>query len=1079
MSYDFKPKIDENIKILSELAKNSQDMVVEFQKSVKEQSVQVGDYQLPLASGDSIESINKLDSEVSLLEFGNFSSLVEGAKVPTISADLESITPDELLAALCSIKEESLQEIPIIPSITREDLQSVEFCKPEEPPAPQITLEDFKKLCEAIAPPAKPSKVLEENPNPNIDDEFADIFTIPEDNQGDLTDRNNQLESTLKDLEKLASFGDPVDVLSEELTKSDLGLILSDAADNFRNNDGLTSNQIQDLLNSVKNVDLDSINQPPPRPDEKVSIDCVKILQPIIQESQKKAERFGKVKTEIANIKQEANIGRVFISFWKVVDDTFNDPKNKGLLDLSKQKDIFRKEREATSIINIFKRNSLQKKIDEITKQQLAILKKLTNKGGLDSFGFLFSVSKSVDKIVKDLSIEIDIKYDKFQTPLFSYDKSKISQKSDRRLQKLQTKLNDSVKIVDLTLPEGIDEIKKLQEDFETNYEKEITSAITELQPISFQYTIDSIISGGERLDFVKSKLKEIYSNLKATYEPKAKSLEDLQKEEIDLQDYMDNLNTTIKDSLREQGCELPEINIPIDESGLNIDYKGIPMNADTSPNIFDIRWWRKFCVLASIVNLAPIHWPVGLILPTIPKPLFIPCPIIWTPLAVFNTPIALIVILIGQCGILPSPFVFVLNTAPVPLGPLNARSGWFPIAIRPMCKIKDNVTSEKLPAAPEILLPLANPEDIKKQIEILRKRIEENNKKIEQNSAEIQRLKEENQKYLQDITNYEARITAELERQKQRLEDLKKASEQNAQENAELSQKIADANKSIEDANKAAKEADEQIKKNEKEVSDAGKAAQNAKNAADEAKKKVDSATKKKNELLPKLENLESQYEAAKSNPILAASILAQIVVMKSEIDSIQQDIIKADQEAGKAIDEAEKAREKVLKANAELKNTIQKIKAAQEKAKEARDKVNALTKQQAELAKRNGELNTKISENGKESDSQNAIGIIRDKIASNNKKIQDLIKENAKLYQTNVQLQAKILELSLVVELSANQRAKVEIDPAITALLPLYKDDLPTWQRLSLLNIPFILFLWQWCAAGKNGGGFLRDPI
>jgi hypothetical protein len=41
------------------------------------------------------------------------------------------------------------------------------------------------------------------------------------------------------------------------------------------------------------------------------------------------------------------------------------------------------------------------------------------------------------------------------------------------------------------------------------------------------------------------------------------------------------------------------------------------------------------------------------------------------------------------------------------------------------------------------------------------------------------------------------------------------------------------------------------------------------------------------------------------------------------------------------------------------------------------------------------------------------------------------------------------------------------------------LYIDDLPTWERISLINIPFLAFLWQWCAAGKNGGGFLRDPI
>jgi hypothetical protein len=92
MSYDFKPQIDENIKVLSELAKNSQDMVIQFQKDVKEQSVQVGDYKLPINQADTIVSINKLDSEISQLGLGNFTSLVDGAKVPQLPPNLESIT---------------------------------------------------------------------------------------------------------------------------------------------------------------------------------------------------------------------------------------------------------------------------------------------------------------------------------------------------------------------------------------------------------------------------------------------------------------------------------------------------------------------------------------------------------------------------------------------------------------------------------------------------------------------------------------------------------------------------------------------------------------------------------------------------------------------------------------------------------------------------------------------------------------------------------------------------------------------------------------------------------------------------
>lgn len=1077
MSLDYKSEIEQNIKELSDLAKSSVDISSAFQKDAVEQGIQVGDYLLPNNTQDPIESLLQLEIQVKELSetLNNLNPVVEGAKVPELRTDLETITPEELLAAMCNIAPAATTNQ--LPNITFEDLASVDFCKPAEPPAPQVTFEDFKKLCEAIAPPDKPSKKIEPTPKPNVDDAFSGVFNVPLDNPNDLDVRNKQLADTIGDLEKLDAFGDPTDVLSEELTKSDVGLLLSDAADNFRNNDGvLTPSDIDNLRNSINNANLNAINEAPPRPDSKVPIDCVKILQPIIEESQKKGSRFREIKTKIADLKQEVKILKIFMSFWDAVDYTLLDPKYKTLTDLIKLKTD--KESQLKNTSDNQKKTQLNSEIKVLDKK-IQDFYRSSKDFGIGGLFALFSLEKDLNKVVKELSIEIDVKLDKLFIPEFIYDKSKISQESDRRLQKIQKKLTDAVKKIDVSSPEGVESIKKIQKVNEAEYDKEIEATTDKLKKIAETWAKTILIDGNFDKNKVNEKVKKIRKDFDDNQKPKILEYDNLVKEDADIQNYFDNLNTTIKDNLRAQGCELPDLKPPELDGGYDVNFKGIPFDTSKSPTIFDLRWWVKFCALASIVNLAPVHWPVGLILPTIPKPLFIPCPIIWTPIAVFNTPIALIVILIGQCGILPSPFVFVLNTAPFPLGPLNARSGWFPVAIRPMVKVKDNITSEKLPGTPEIMLPLANPEDIKKQIEVLKKQIEENKRKIAENNAEIQRLKDENKKLLNDIKNLEGRINAEMERQKKRLQDLQKAAEDNAQDNAELNQKIADANKSIEDANKAAKDAETQIQKNKKDVEDAAIASQNAVNAAKEAKKKVDSATKKKNDLLPKLENLEKQYEAVKTNPILALPLLAQIAAIKSEIESIQKDIVQADQEAGKALSEADTAREKVISANKELKNSEKKVKEAQEKAKEAKAKVDALVKQQQELAKRRGELNTKISENGGPTDSQLAIGTVTDKIKANNKKIQELIENNAKLIQTNIELQAKIAQLSLVVQFSATEKAKIEIDPSITKLLPLYIDDLPTWERLSLINLPLLAFLWQWCAAGKNGGGFLRDPI
>lgn len=1075
MSIDYTPQIEQNIKELSELAKSSIDMSNEFQKDVIEQGVQVGDYLLPNNTADPIDALSKLDLQVKQLSetLNNLNPIIEGARVPIAPSEIESITPEELLQAMCEILP--AQVTNQLSPVTFEDLASIDFCKPAEPPAPQVSFEDFQKLCEEVAPPLEPSKKIEPSPSPDLDEKFGDIFNIPEDNPGDLNDRNQQLNDILGVLDKLDAFGDPTDILSEELTKSDIGLLLSDAADNFRNNDGLTQSQIDALRDSINNSNLDSINEPPPRPDSKVAIDCVKILQPIIEESQKKGSKLTEVKTKIADMKQEVKILQVFTSFWESLESALTSTKLKKISDLFKQKRD--KEAQKKNVTNLISAGELDKQIKIIDSKLNEEYKNLKI-SPLDLFFFNFK--KGMEETLKELSIEIDIKFEKFDIPNLIYDKSKISQESDRRLQKIQKKLVDSVKKTDISNTEGIEKVKVLQKESDKEYQSEIESTIKRLNDIAITWT-NKILSDRDtsKYLFLSSKVEEIKKQYSETFEPKLKEYENLLKEEAELEDYFNNLNTTIKDNLRAQGCELPDLQPPELDAGYDVNFKGIPFDANKSPTIFDLRWWVSFCKLATLVNLAPVHWPVGLILPTIPKPLFIPCPIIWAPIAVFNTPIALIVILIGQCGVLPSPFVFVLNTAPFPLGPLNARSGWFPVAIRPMVKIKDNITSEKLPGTPEIDLPLANPEDIKKQIEILKKRIEENNKKIAENNSEIERLKAENEKLLNDITNLQARVNDELERQKRRLQDLQKAAEENAEDNAELAKKIEDANKSIQEANKASEDAKKQVEKNKKEAEAAKNAAQNSVNAANEAKKKAESATNKKNEVLKKIENVESQYEAVKDNPVLAIPLLAQIASLKSDLQSIQEDVIKADQEAGKAIDEAETAREKVLKTNAEIKKSEEKIREAQEKAKKAKEKIDALTKQQADLAKRRGELNTKISENGGPTDSESAIESTRNRINKNNEKIQELINNNLKLYQTNVELQAKIAQLTLVVGFSANQKAKIEIDPSITALLPLYIDDLPTWERISLINIPFLAFLWQWCAAGKNGGGFLRDPI
>jgi hypothetical protein len=985
MSYDFKPQIDENIKVLSELAKNSQDMVIQFQKDVKEQSVQVGDYKLPINQADTIVSINKLDSEISQLGLGNFTSLVDGAKVPQLPPNLESITPEEILEAICSTKEEELEEIRTPLIITPDDIQSVDFCKPDEPPAPQITFEDYKKLCEAVAPPAQPTKVLEETPLTNLDDAFKDLNTdLPEDNPGSLEERNAQMNQAINALANLDVYGSPDDVLLEELSRTDIGNLLLVASESLKNGDDIST-----LRNDIINSDINSLNDAPKRPEEKLAVDCIKILEPIVKEAQEKGDRLNKVKTRISQIKQEAKVGSIFVKFWETIIDTLEKPKFKVLGDLAKQRNEKQKEKDNTFVLNIIKRNRLSSEIEQLNKKQNEIIKASINDKVYFELQFL---NRILNKNVKDLTSEIDIKYEKYNTPNFIYDKTKNSNDSGKKLQNLQKGLIDSIGLIDLSLDGGVEKVVSKAKKTDEEFEKEINNAIEIVEKYGSAWAIETIAAGGERLDFVKSYYNKVGKKLKDTYEPLVKELEEISEEEIKIQKYFDELNTTIKDSLAEQGCELPELKDPETPAGSDVNFKGIPMNASQSPTIFDLRWWRKFCSLATIMNLVPVHWPVGLILPVLPKPLFIPCPIIWTPLTVINTPVALIVVLIGQCGILPSPFVFILNTSDCPLGPIGPKSAWFPVAIRPMCKIKDEPTSKRLDASPEINIPLLNPSDLAKHIKDIQTFISDNIQRMKQNADDVQRRKDAMEKKKGEI-----------------LEKTNKIND--------IQNKISSAATAVADAIKKVSEYINKITENQNKINT--------------LKGEID---KKQNEI----NSLQNQQAPDTNQKIQAA---------KGEIAKKQSDISSA------------------LNQNADYKDALSKAK------KDLADKESDLKK------------NTFSKE-----DLEKSLKKRQEELDQEAKDLAEKQKQNLILQQQNLALQNKInvfsvpLGFTLCATLpppSPSTPAKNELDPEITKLMPLYIDDLPTWERLSLLNIPLLLFLWKWCAAGKNGGGFLRDPI
>lgn len=124
--------------------------------------------------------------------------------------------------------------------------------------------------------------------------------------------------------------------------------------------------------------------------------------------------------------------------------------------------------------------------------------------------------------------------------------------------------------------------------------------------------------------------------------------------------------------------CDTPDLNYTpernLDEiEDTNMDIS--PENSSTNPPIslsriglptpFDLEYWKRWCNLATIVNLTNPrnYWPIGLLIPTPARIVRIPMPIIWRPLVVIPALPFIVVFIIGQCGVVPSPFVFILDS--------------------------------------------------------------------------------------------------------------------------------------------------------------------------------------------------------------------------------------------------------------------------------------------------------------------------------------------------------------------------------------------------------------------------------
>jgi len=404
-----------------------------------------------------------------------------------------------------------------------------------------------------------------------------------------------------------------------------------------------------EIINSAKNApdsDLFPKNGP----------DCIEKMKEITRTVQQKVKSYTDVKQKIQEIQLDYYYETIVNAYYESFIDGYGEVSrlNKEKLDLSKLNDQKSKDR-----------------IKEIQKKLLGIRKEYKfaeSKGDLQ---------KRMEAIIWSFSNQFDIDIDSGFLGLFSgppmikvnKDKGPISGK----IRDIPDELVSYVDKLDKNNPNASKEITARAKKTEEDLEKAFTDTVVAVKYNSFAFGLNQFLDN----DAIDPEFRDAAAQKKKIQEELQKKYLDLKEKEKNLEEEINGVNKFISEELGKMNCKMVETPVT-EEAGKNLNFKNVSKN----PTVFEYNWWVRFCKIATVVNLVPVHWPVGLVIPNPTGLLKIPLPIIWIPVFVAPTDKLLAVFLIGQCGILPCPYLFFLHFFPVPLGPFQSNNPYFALAL-------------------------------------------------------------------------------------------------------------------------------------------------------------------------------------------------------------------------------------------------------------------------------------------------------------------------------------------------------------------------------------------------------------
>lgn len=698
-------------------------------------------------------------------------------------------------------------------------------------------------------------------------------------------------------------------------------------------------------------------------PNPPNSLDCLKRMQEVSDKIQSKVQQYTEVKQQIQEIQLDYFYQSIVNAYYQSFIEGYGEISSlrRELSDLSGKNTQYASER----------RNEINERLRSLPSEFSQVKDRSDMQEKME--GVILSFSNQ---------FEIDI-----DSALFGLIKPVPTVKIDKDIKPLEGKIKDIpdefLRFLDSTNKEDPDAANLITEESNKNQKKledEFKKTVSEVSYFSFGFGLNQFLEkepiDKEFTDIANFELQE--------YERIEKKYSDLKEKERESQDAIDSINKQIMEELTKLNCESKEIPAK-EEAGRDLNFKNVSKN----PTIFDYAWWVKFSKLATIVNLVPVHWPVGLLIPTPSGLIRIPLPIIWIPLFVAPTDKLIAVIFIGQCGILPCPFIFLQHFLPIPLGPFQSNNPYFAIAIRGAINISNH---EPLPP---VTVPSFDPVflALNAALDAFRNGVPLNfNQLVEEVRARIKDVERQATQYLVNI-------------EKQASDLVKNAKNQ-------VNSVVADTKRTAELA--------------------------------------IDQAKAEGNRLI---QEARDRY----NNALQLGEVTVQI----------QRNVDAKIKEAQQLVENAREL------ANQTIKNAEEQALALKKRAEDTVKGVIEQGKNEYENRLREIEL--------LEQQYEKTLETLRDLIS----KIQ-IPTINLSLINLSPLFQSFSMALGSLQSLAAMFSPKriqfgfpTEIDPKFSASLPLIRDELPPWERLSLLNIPFVLFLWKWCKAGKEKGGFFRDAF